>query len=113
MFLFLQLSGWTSNLVDMIMGHHFSTVRTHRHTDRQTFLLQELCSFVGRCCKCTELFTLCVCVCLQDELTENKEIIQTYRLHISQDIPQDNLAMFYNSYDRWGPAGLLVEVSDG
>ncbi|GAA6232450.1 protein NDRG3-like isoform X1 [Lates japonicus] len=54
-----KLSGWTSNLVDIIMGHHFST----------------------------------------DELTENKEIIQTYRLHISQDIPQDNLAMFYNSYD--------------
>ncbi|XP_027131449.1 protein NDRG3 isoform X2 [Larimichthys crocea] len=54
-----KLSGWTSNLVDMIMSHHFST----------------------------------------DELTENLEIIQTYRLHISQDIPQDNLAMFYNSYD--------------
>ncbi|XP_026187273.1 protein NDRG3-like [Mastacembelus armatus] len=54
-----KLSGWTSNLVDIIMGHHFST----------------------------------------DELTENKEIIQTYRRHISQDIPQDNLAMFYNSYD--------------
>uniref|UniRef100_A0A4W6D8K3 Uncharacterized protein n=1 Tax=Lates calcarifer TaxID=8187 RepID=A0A4W6D8K3_LATCA len=28
-----------------------------------------------------------------------EDIIQTYRLHISQDIPQDNLAMFYNSYD--------------
>ncbi|XP_074500917.1 protein NDRG3-like isoform X2 [Sebastes fasciatus] len=54
-----KLSGWTSNLVDMIMGHHFSP----------------------------------------DELTDNLEIIQTYRLHISQDIPQDNLAMFYNSYD--------------
>uniref|UniRef100_UPI0037E844C8 protein NDRG3-like isoform X1 n=1 Tax=Semicossyphus pulcher TaxID=241346 RepID=UPI0037E844C8 len=54
-----KLSGWTSNLVDNIMGHHFST----------------------------------------DELTENKEIIQTYRLHVSQDIPQDNLAMFYGSYD--------------
>ncbi|XP_008281427.1 protein NDRG3-like isoform X1 [Stegastes partitus] len=54
-----KLSGWTSNLVDNIMGHHFST----------------------------------------DELTENKEIVQTYRLHISQDIPLDNLAMFYNSYD--------------
>ncbi|XP_069383716.1 protein NDRG3-like isoform X1 [Paralichthys olivaceus] len=54
-----KLSGWTSNLVDIIMGHHFST----------------------------------------DELTENKEIIQTYRLHISQDIPQDNLVMFYSSYD--------------
>ncbi|XP_075957840.1 protein NDRG3-like isoform X2 [Anarhichas minor] len=53
-----KLSGWTSNLVDMIMGHHFST----------------------------------------EELTENKEIIQTYRLHISQDVPLDNLAMFYNSY---------------
>ncbi|XP_056128767.1 protein NDRG3-like [Lampris incognitus] len=54
-----KLSGWTSNLVDMIMSHHFSA----------------------------------------DELTENQEIIQTYRLHISQDIPQDNLAMFYTSYD--------------
>uniref|UniRef100_H2MXE6 Protein NDRG2 n=1 Tax=Oryzias latipes TaxID=8090 RepID=H2MXE6_ORYLA len=54
-----KLSGWTSNLVDIIMGHHFSS----------------------------------------DELTENKEIIQTYRLHISQDVPQENLAMFYNSYD--------------
>lgn len=27
-FYLLQLSGWTSNLVDIIMGHHFSTVRT-------------------------------------------------------------------------------------
>lgn len=54
-----KLSGWTSNLVDTIMGHHFST----------------------------------------DELTENQETAQTYRLHISQDIPQENLAMFYNSYD--------------
>ncbi|KAM3872270.1 protein NDRG3-like [Diretmus argenteus] len=54
-----KLSGWTSNLVDVIMGHHFST----------------------------------------DELTENKEIIQTYRLHISQDIPQDNLVLFYTSYE--------------
>ncbi|XP_053705020.1 protein NDRG3-like isoform X1 [Synchiropus splendidus] len=54
-----KLSGWTSNLVDILMGHHFSP----------------------------------------DELTENKELIQTYRLHISQDIPQDNLAMFYTSYD--------------
>ncbi|XP_077437552.1 protein NDRG3-like isoform X2 [Vanacampus margaritifer] len=54
-----KLSGWTSNLVDIIMAHHFST----------------------------------------DELTENKELIQTYRLHISQDIPLDNLALFYCSYD--------------
>ncbi|XP_029282378.1 protein NDRG3-like isoform X3 [Cottoperca gobio] len=54
-----KLSGWTSNLVDNIMEHHFSA----------------------------------------DELTDNMEITQTYRLHISQDIPLDNLAMFYNSYD--------------
>ncbi|XP_037553149.1 protein NDRG3, partial [Nematolebias whitei] len=54
-----KLSGWTSNLVDVIMGHHFST----------------------------------------GELSENKEVIQTYRLHISQDILQENVAMFYNSYD--------------
>lgn len=42
-----------------------------------------------------------MCVCVQDELTENKELVQTYRLHVSQDIPQENLAMFYTSYDRW------------
>uniref|UniRef100_A0A667XA53 Ndrg family member 3a n=1 Tax=Myripristis murdjan TaxID=586833 RepID=A0A667XA53_9TELE len=49
-----KLSGWTSNLVDIVMAHHFST----------------------------------------DELTENQELIQTYRLHIAQDINQDNLALF-------------------
>ncbi|XP_063742721.1 protein NDRG3-like isoform X2 [Eleginops maclovinus] len=54
-----KLSGWTSNVVDNIMAHHFSA----------------------------------------DELTDNMEIVQTYRLHISQDIPQENLTMFYNSYD--------------
>ncbi|XP_036388476.1 protein NDRG3b isoform X1 [Megalops cyprinoides] len=54
-----KLSGWTSNLVDIVMSHHFST----------------------------------------DELTENQEIIQTYRLHIAQDINQDNLALFCTSYN--------------
>uniref|UniRef100_A0A672RAD7 Protein NDRG3-like n=1 Tax=Sinocyclocheilus grahami TaxID=75366 RepID=A0A672RAD7_SINGR len=34
-----------------------------------------------------------------DELTENQEIIQTYRLHIAQDINQDNLALFCHSYN--------------
>ncbi|XP_062871068.1 protein NDRG3b isoform X2 [Trichomycterus rosablanca] len=54
-----KLSGWTSNLVDIVMAHHFST----------------------------------------DELTDNQEIIQTYRLHIAQDMNQDNLALFCNSYN--------------
>lgn len=31
-FCFLQLSGWTSNLVDILMGHHFSTVTANRDT---------------------------------------------------------------------------------
>uniref|UniRef100_A0A3Q3D456 Ndrg family member 3a n=1 Tax=Hippocampus comes TaxID=109280 RepID=A0A3Q3D456_HIPCM len=53
-----KLSGWTSNLVDIVMAHHFSS----------------------------------------DELTENQELIQTYRLHIAQDINQDNLALFCGSY---------------
>uniref|UniRef100_A0A8C6UP20 Ndrg family member 3a n=2 Tax=Neogobius melanostomus TaxID=47308 RepID=A0A8C6UP20_9GOBI len=53
-----KLTGWTSNLVDIIMAHHFST----------------------------------------DELTDNQELIQTYRLHIAQDINQDNLALFCGSY---------------
>ncbi|XP_056588575.1 protein NDRG3b isoform X2 [Triplophysa dalaica] len=34
-----------------------------------------------------------------DELTDNQEIIQTYRLHIAQDINQDNLGLFCNSYN--------------
>ncbi|XP_060724708.1 protein NDRG3-like [Tachysurus vachellii] len=54
-----KLLGWTSNLVDIVMGHHFST----------------------------------------DELTEIQEIIQTYRLHIAQDMNQDNLKLFCNSYN--------------
>ncbi|XP_076839794.1 protein NDRG3b isoform X2 [Brachyhypopomus gauderio] len=54
-----KFSGWTSNLVDIVMGHHFST----------------------------------------EELTESQEIVQTYRLHIAQDINQDNLALFFHSYD--------------
>uniref|UniRef100_A0A8C5B1N9 Ndrg family member 3a n=1 Tax=Gadus morhua TaxID=8049 RepID=A0A8C5B1N9_GADMO len=49
-----KLTGWTSNLVDIVMAHHFSA----------------------------------------DELTDNLELIQTYRLHIAQDINQDNLALF-------------------
>ncbi|KAG7280842.1 hypothetical protein CRUP_010824, partial [Coryphaenoides rupestris] len=69
----LALSGWTSNLVDIIMSHHFST----------------------------------------DELTDNQEIIQTFRLHISQDIPQDNLGLFYASYDRLNPTKTtLLKMAD-
>ena len=37
----------------------------------------------------------------QEELTENLEIIQTYRLHIAQDINQENLALFCTSYNRY------------
>ncbi|XP_028853740.1 protein NDRG3a isoform X3 [Denticeps clupeoides] len=54
-----KLSGWTSNLVDIVMAHHFST----------------------------------------EELTQNQELIQTYRLHIAQDINQDNLTLFCDSYN--------------
>ncbi|KAM6977708.1 protein NDRG3-like [Aplochiton taeniatus] len=34
-----------------------------------------------------------------DEITDNLEVVQTYRLHISQDINQDNLEMFYTAYN--------------
>ncbi|CAB1353525.1 unnamed protein product [Coregonus sp. 'balchen'] len=61
-----KLSGWTSNIVDTVMAHHFST----------------------------------------DELTDNQELVQTYRLHIAQDINQDNLALFCASYN--GCPSLLV-----
>uniref|UniRef100_A0A4W4FEY8 Protein NDRG3 n=1 Tax=Electrophorus electricus TaxID=8005 RepID=A0A4W4FEY8_ELEEL len=64
-----KFSGWTSNLVDIVMGHHFST----------------------------------------EELTENQEIVQTYRLHIAQDINQDNLALFFHSYDM---CPVLLVVGD-
>ncbi|XP_031654748.1 protein NDRG3 isoform X1 [Oncorhynchus kisutch] len=56
-----KLSGWTSNIVDTVMAHHFST----------------------------------------DELTDNQELVQTYRLHIAQDINQDNLALFCASYNGY------------
>ncbi|XP_038867148.1 protein NDRG3-like isoform X2 [Salvelinus namaycush] len=55
-----KMSGWTSNLVDIVMAHHFS----------------------------------------DDELSDNQEITQTYRLHIAQDINQENLALFCNAYNR-------------
>ncbi|XP_054878175.1 protein NDRG3-like [Poeciliopsis prolifica] len=35
-----------------------------------------------------------------DELLENKDIIQMLRLHISQDIPQENLALYFSSYEN-------------
>ncbi|XP_062318693.1 protein NDRG3a isoform X2 [Osmerus eperlanus] len=54
-----KLSGWTSNLVDIVMAHHFST----------------------------------------EELTDNQELVQTYRLHIAQDINQDNLGLFCATYN--------------
>uniref|UniRef100_A0A671KQM3 Protein NDRG3-like n=1 Tax=Sinocyclocheilus anshuiensis TaxID=1608454 RepID=A0A671KQM3_9TELE len=41
-----------------------------------------------------------------DELTENQEIIQTYRLHIAQDINQDNLALFCHSYNSRRDLGI-------
>ncbi|XP_043566704.1 protein NDRG3-like isoform X4 [Chiloscyllium plagiosum] len=54
-----KLSGWTTNLDDIVLAHHFSS----------------------------------------EELDTNLELIQTYRLHISQDINQENLHLFVNSYN--------------
>uniref|UniRef100_A0A672SWD6 Protein NDRG3-like n=1 Tax=Sinocyclocheilus grahami TaxID=75366 RepID=A0A672SWD6_SINGR len=66
-----KLTGWTSNLVDIVMAHHFST----------------------------------------EELTDNQELIQTYRLHIAQDINQDNLALFCGSYDARQDLGIERPVA--
>ncbi|KAI4889186.1 hypothetical protein NFI96_032651 [Prochilodus magdalenae] len=41
-----------------------------------------------------------------EELTENQELIQTYRLHIAQDINQDNLALFCASYNARRDLGI-------
>ena len=63
-----------------------------------------------------------VCVCSQEELTDNQELVQTYRLHIAQDINQDNLGLFcatYNGYASMGAEwasstlGVSSELSDG
>uniref|UniRef100_A0A2I2YXY5 Protein NDRG2 n=1 Tax=Gorilla gorilla gorilla TaxID=9595 RepID=A0A2I2YXY5_GORGO len=53
------LSGLTTNVVDIILAHHFG----------------------------------------QEELQANLDLIQTYRMHIAQDINQDNLQLFLNSYN--------------
>ncbi|XP_058535903.1 protein NDRG3 isoform X2 [Ochotona princeps] len=54
-----KLSGLTTNVVDIILAHHFG----------------------------------------QDELQANLDLIQTYRLHIAQDINQENLQLFLGSYN--------------
>ncbi|KAL0606202.1 Protein NDRG3 [Plecturocebus cupreus] len=54
-----KLSGLTTNVVDIILAHHFG----------------------------------------QEELQANLDLIQTYRMHIAQDINQDNLQLFLNSYN--------------
>ncbi|XP_028667444.1 protein NDRG3b isoform X3 [Erpetoichthys calabaricus] len=54
-----KVSGWTTNLVDLVLAHHFG----------------------------------------HEELQANQELIQTYRLHISQDINQENLQLFFTSYN--------------
>ncbi|XP_058030320.1 protein NDRG3 isoform X3 [Ahaetulla prasina] len=54
-----KFSGWTTNLVDIVLAHHFG----------------------------------------HEELQANLELIQTYRLHIAQDINQENLQLFVTSYN--------------
>uniref|UniRef100_A0AAF6Z747 Protein NDRG2 n=1 Tax=Bos taurus TaxID=9913 RepID=A0AAF6Z747_BOVIN len=54
-----KLSGLTTNVVDIILSHHFG----------------------------------------QEELQANLDLIQTYRLHIAQDINQENLQLFLGSYN--------------
>ncbi|CAO2578010.1 Protein NDRG3 [Lemmus lemmus] len=54
-----KLSGLTTNIVDIILAHHFG----------------------------------------QEELQANLDLIQTYRLHIAQDINQENLQLFLGSYN--------------
>ncbi|XP_075427896.1 protein NDRG3 isoform X2 [Ascaphus truei] len=55
-----KLSGWTTNIVDVVLGHLFSS----------------------------------------DELQSNLDLIQTYRLHIAQDVNPDNLQLFMNCYNN-------------
>ncbi|KAM4689429.1 protein NDRG3-like [Discoglossus pictus] len=62
-----KLSGWTTNLVDIVLAHLFSF----------------------------------------DELQSNLDLVQTYRLHIAQDINQDNLQLFVDAYN--GRTDLEIE----
>uniref|UniRef100_A0A8B9MZJ5 Protein NDRG2 n=1 Tax=Accipiter nisus TaxID=211598 RepID=A0A8B9MZJ5_9AVES len=62
-----KFSGWTTNIVDIVLAHHFG----------------------------------------HEELQANLDLIQTYRLHVAQDINQDNLQLFLTSYNRC-PALLVV-----
>ncbi|KAM4692379.1 protein NDRG3 isoform 2-T2 [Rhinophrynus dorsalis] len=54
-----KLSGWTSNIVDIVLAHLFG----------------------------------------YEELQSNLDLIQTYRLHIAQDINQENLQLFVDAYN--------------
>uniref|UniRef100_A0A8D0H6T8 NDRG family member 3 n=1 Tax=Sphenodon punctatus TaxID=8508 RepID=A0A8D0H6T8_SPHPU len=54
-----KFSGWTTNIVDVVLAHHFG----------------------------------------HEELKANLDLIQTYRLHIAQDINKDNLHYFVSSYN--------------
>ncbi|XP_049672219.1 protein NDRG3 isoform X1 [Accipiter gentilis] len=54
-----KFSGWTTNIVDIVLAHHFG----------------------------------------HEELQANLDLIQTYRLHVAQDINQDNLQLFLTSYN--------------
>ncbi|KAM4033630.1 protein NDRG3 isoform 1-T2 [Anomaloglossus baeobatrachus] len=54
-----KFSGWTSNIVDIVLAHLFG----------------------------------------DEELQSNLDLVQTYRLHIAQDINQENLQLFVNSYN--------------
>lgn len=54
-----KVSGWTSNIVDIVLAHLFG----------------------------------------YDELQSNLDLIQTFRLHIAQDINQENLQLYVNSYN--------------
>uniref|UniRef100_A0A8C9I4K1 Protein NDRG3 n=1 Tax=Piliocolobus tephrosceles TaxID=591936 RepID=A0A8C9I4K1_9PRIM len=54
-----KLSGLTTNVVDIILAHHFGP----------------------------------------EELQVNLDLIQAYRMHIAEDINQDNLQLFLNSYN--------------
>ncbi|KAH0619029.1 hypothetical protein JD844_018632 [Phrynosoma platyrhinos] len=54
-----KFSGWTTNIVDLVLAHHFG----------------------------------------HEELQANLDLIQTYRLHIAQDINQENLHLFVTAYN--------------